>query len=446
MQALKTLLFSLTILLPLFLFAQAGAEWNWPENKLEAQKQWSLFSEYLKQGENNSTNLEAKCMSYHDASVSFYWLLTNCPNLENALYVRGVSLYKGLAECTKDQKLKPPLQDSALLLYDMRIKYFGDTANVLNRKAIDAWKWKNANTGDMYGLLKKTIRLNGNNTFNNNLTPYMEVLCRMKKENHITEEEVLEEYEKMSQIIEFNISKGEKISNWETAKENVDRILFSCVNIDCNRVINTLGPKFKQNPEDLKLAKKVFHFMKTGKCTEDPLFLEASKSIYKLEPSPDLAAIVGLFSILQKDFTTAIEYFNKAIETATDDKKKSDYYYRLAECYKSQGNKSMARTQARKALGLDPDKKEAYTLIGFLYMTSGDECKSDNAVKDKAIFWAAYEMFEKAGNNSEMSNVKKYFPSKEELFFSESTLGVKLGEKIQVGCWINEMATARCKD
>ncbi|OFY63712.1 MAG: hypothetical protein A3H98_06450 [Bacteroidetes bacterium RIFCSPLOWO2_02_FULL_36_8] len=442
----KTLLTLCILSFPFLLNAQAGTQWNWPENKMEAQKQWSLFSEYLKQGESNTSNPDAKCTAFRDAATSFRWLLVNCPNLENALYVRGVALYKGLADCSNDAKMKTALQDSALLLYDMRINYFGDTANILNRKAVDAMKWKSANTNDMYELLKKTIHLNGNSTFFNNLSPFMEVLCKLKKDNKITEEEVLEEYEKMAQIIEFNISKGEKVSNWESTKENLDRILFSCVNIDCDRVKTTLGPKFHQNPEDLLLAKKVFHFMKTGKCTEDPLFLEASKSIYKSEPSPDLAAIIGLFSMLQKDFTTAIEYFNKAIETATDEKKKADYYYRLAESYKSQGNKSTARTMARKALSIDPDKKDVFTLIGFLYMTSGDECKTDNGIKDKAIFWVAYDMFEKAGNFTEMSNVKKYFPLKEELFFSESALGAKLGEKIQVGCWINETTTVRSKD
>jgi hypothetical protein len=40
-----------------------------------------------------------------------------------------------------------------------------------------------------------------------------------------------------------------------------------------------LGPKFKRNPDDVVLAKKIFGFMLQDNCTNDPLWLQAGESI-----------------------------------------------------------------------------------------------------------------------------------------------------------------------
>ena len=58
----------------------------------------------------------------------------------------------------------------------------------------------------------------------------------------------------------------------------------------------------------------------------------------------------------------------------------------------------------------------------------------ENIVETRAIYIAAYNWYSKAGNASKKSAAKAQFPSIEEIF----TYGLKEGDDITVGCWINE--------
>ena len=68
-------------------------------------------------------------------------------------------------------------------------------------------------------------------------------------------------------------------------------------------------------------------------------------------------------------------------------------------------------------------------------MNSYDDCKEGvSRVKDRGVFLAAYEMYQKAGDSQRMASAKAQFPSIEEIFNEN----MKEGESLTVGCWINE--------
>ena len=135
------------------------------------------------------------------------------------------------------------------------------------------------------------------------------------------------------------------------------------------------------------------------------------------------------------DLETAHTYYDKAIEYADDNLKKAEIYMSKAQLYSSKGQKVAARTQARKALAIDPSMSDGYVLIGNLYMQSYQECRQGvSKVDDRLVFIAAYNQYQKAGNSAMMQNAKEQFPSIEEIF----ELGMKEGEVMNCGCWINE--------
>ena len=102
------------------------------------------------------------------------------------------------------------------------------------------------------------------------------------------------------------------------------------------------------------------------------------------------------------------------------------------------GNKSRARTLAYEALSAKPGSPEAYNLIGNLYFTSFDDCKQEKSqVNDRTIFIAAYDMYQKAGNKSQMEASKAQFPSIEDIFNE----GLQEGDQVTIGCWINTTVT-----
>ena len=88
-----------------------------------------------------------------------------------------------------------------------------------------------------------------------------------------------------------------------------------------------------------------------------------------------------------------------------------------------------------KCRAFDPSNKDAYSLIGNLYMGSFEECKQgEKKTHDYAIFIAAHKMFRLAGDSGGMAKAKALFPSIEDIFNDEYAEG----DTYQVGCWINE--------
>lgn len=418
----------------LLLFSTANAQWNWPDDRATAEEKNALYTDNYKQG------------NYRAAANHLSWLLNNAPNLNKSIYIHGVKIYNGLASEESDNAKKIVFQDSVLLLYDLRIKYFGEEGNVLNRKAYDAYKYYKGDKNryeEMFTLFKSTFELNGNKVMDINLLPYMDVVRRHKVSGgNITEEEVLDIYEEIVKITNYKIDQGKNVERLRVVLDKVNELLVSTIDVDCNFVENTLGPKLAEEPDNLKLAKNILRLGFAGKCMDSEVFLEGAKVVQKNEPEYGLAKLIGQTAASKKDFDTAIKYLEESVELTDDYTKKGDSYYSLAIIQTNLDRKVSARDYARKAVAVDPTKKDAYKLIGNLYFNSFNECKKgQNPVHDKAIYIAAYEMFRLAGDGAGMSRAKGQFPTMEEIF----TWDMHEGDSYKVGCWINETVSIKKK-
>jgi tetratricopeptide (TPR) repeat protein len=268
----------------------------------------------------------------------------------------------------------------------------------------------------------------------------MDVMCRRKAEGKLNDEQIIEEYEKIIEVLEENITNSKNAAQAEQTKASVEEKLSSCVKVDCDFVDRTLGPKFKANPSDLKLAKKIFALMISGKCTSNPLFAEANQAIIKVEPSYGGFKIQGILSKANKDWSKVIENFEKAAELAPGEKEKADAYLEIATAHRFKGSNESARSMARKAIATSASAASTgYELIGDLYFGSGSECKGDNPVMSRAVYMAAYDMYERAGNKAKMSDAAAQFPSIEEIFTNNFTEG----QTITTGCWVGESTKVR---
>jgi tetratricopeptide (TPR) repeat protein len=205
--------------------------------------------------------------------------------------------------------------------------------------------------------------------------------------------------------------------------------------VDCDFVDKNLGPKLKADPENLKLAKNILRLAFAGKCMDLDVALDAAKVVEKNEPEYAMAKIIAQLCASKKDFECARHYYEEAISLTEDNTQKADVYYYLATIMASQKKKASARNYARLAINADPTKKEAYKLIGDLYFNSYGECKKgENPVHDRCVYLASYEMYKRAGDGAAMKRAHEQFPTMEEIF----TWNLKVGDKIKIGCWINE--------
>ena len=428
----KTWIFSLLFCMSAMLIlaespALAQAGWNWPEDKATAEEKNALYTDLLKQD------------NYEAALPHLQWLLTNAPDLNVSLYINGAKIYEGLAEAESDPAKTVEYQEEALAMYDKRIKYFNDESDVLNRKAYTAYKYYKDNKAkypELVELFAKVFQLNGVNTMDNNLLAFMDVVRRHKLSGgDISDEQVLDYYTKIMDVIDLKKAKGTNIDRLEKYAENIDKLLTATVTVDCAFVENNLGPKLKANPSDLQMAKKVFQLLLTGKCSDSPLFIESAKIVNEHEPSYGVAKIIAVKSAAEGNNEVAFQYYDQAIELADDQQKKAEIYLDMAKINATQGQKSTARANARKALSFDPSMSDAYNLIGNLYFGSFEECRGgESKVKDRAVYIAAYEMYKKAGNTQAMENARGQFPSIGEIFEE----GMQEGQSVTVGCWIQE--------
>ena len=203
-----------------------------------------------------------------------------------------------------------------------------------------------------------------------------------------------------------------------------------------------LEPKFKQNPTDIGLAKKIFGFMLNGKCTDDPLWLEVAESIHKVEKDYGLAKNIGVRYLSNDNTEKAEGYLKEALTLAKDPAGKSEVLIYLGGIESKKGNKIGAREFFRQSLAADPSSKEGYEKIGDLYQNSASDCKKNvSMAQDRLVYIAAYEMYQRAGNNQKMANARSQFPSVTEIF----ELSWKEGESKKIDCWINESVVLKTR-
>lgn len=408
---------------------QAQDGWKWPEDKQTATTKNALYTDAL------------RADRYRAAANHLSWLLKNAPDLNASIYINGAKIYEGLTEQEKDKKQKMVYADSALLMYDLRIKYFNNEADVLDRKVYEAYKYYRDNKEKYPELLKmfeKAFELNGDNVLDVNPIAYMDIIRRAKLSGvPLTDEEILEKYDQISTVLENKIAdpKEKNKESLKDYKDKIDAMLSAIVTVDCNFIENKLGPKLRANPEDAKIAKKIITLSLTGKCTDSPLFMEAAKVVHEKEPNYSIAVVIAKKAKIDGNFDVATQYFEEALTLTDQNTEKAEIYMELADLAARSGQKSAARDYALKAVAADASKRDAYTFIGDLYFKSYEQCRGgENIVKDRAVFLAAYEMYKRGGASARMANAKEQFPSAEEIF----TYNMEVGQEITVGCWINE--------
>ncbi len=428
---------SLLVTLSFAVIAQPG--WKWPPNKDEAIEKNVIYSDAVKMGD------------FKGALPALYWLIEVAPDLNKSIYQNGSKIYDNLAKVEKDPAQQAIYVDSLMWMYDMRMKYFGDSVNVMNRKIFKAYRYNIKNYDKAQWLLEMfdvTYKISGAKVMDQNLLAYMNVIKvnKMVKKN-LADEQVLERYENISLVIEGKlVAIEEKDASPEKLmkqKNAIDKILTEIVTIDCDFVHDTMGPKFSANPDDIKLVKRMFSFMLTGKCTGSDLFLEVSKQLFKLEPDFGVAKLIGTKCLAAGEYSCASQYYSEALQYTDDGAKKAEIYVQLGKMEVKLNNKPAARTNFRKAISANAANKEPWVLIGDLYYHSFEQCKKkENMVQDRLLFILAYEMFKRGGNAAKMHNAKTQFPSKEEIFI----LSHVVGQSMSVSCWINESVKLQTRD
>lgn len=433
----------LQLIFALFSFNLCVAQNNcsvWGTDSIKTLHARSLWTEFFKQG------------NYDDAYVSWQYVFENAPGATRNTYIEGVKLLKKMIEKDTNAARREILIDTMLLVYDQRIKCFGDEGNVLARKAPDLLKYRPKNIKEVLALFEKSVDLTAAKTDTTVYLNYFTTVAFSYRNNHIDKEGVLNIYQKLTGFADANISKGTNAQKYAEIQNGLAAILGDLKLItNCTEAKAVYEKKYKENPEDLALMKKMAELLKSAGCIEDPMFIEVSEKLNVKEPSSTSAYFLAKAKYVQGKIQDCLKYFTQAIEMETDSMKKADYLLDMAGVYSSKTDDyATARAKAKAAAALRPKWGEPYLFIGDLYASSGKKCGPGTGFESQVITWVAVDMYQKAKSvdpnfaekaNAQIAKYAQYFPSKEDIFFRE----LKEGDSFKVECWINEMTTVRTK-
>uniref|UniRef100_UPI004047C5F2 hypothetical protein n=1 Tax=Roseivirga sp. TaxID=1964215 RepID=UPI004047C5F2 len=389
---------------------------------------------------------EMSIKRYRQAANSLHWLMVNTPKLYDGLYVNAYKAYEELTDAETDPAKKQVYLDSMFISYELKDQLFGLSDLEVNNLAYRYYKYYKEDADKYDKALEVYARTyeKPSEVINNNLVGYMDIVRRSyAKKKSLSEEQILDIYAKINEVIDQKIAAGEDAERLERYKEVVSQMLTSTVNVDCDFISTKLYPSLQQNPGDINLAKKIFQLALSAKCSDADFFLETIEIVHKAEPTAGIAGLLAKRRSALKQYDEAEKFFAEAISLESDPAKKADLYLSSARTYAVAGKKGQARDEALKAADTDKSMaSEAYSLIGNLYMGSFDDCKQGQSqVNDRAVFFAAYDMFTKAGDSEGQKRAKAQFPTIAQVF--ENNL--EEGAPIKVGCWINVSTTIKTR-
>ncbi|MEZ4887308.1 MAG: hypothetical protein R3E32_21430 [Chitinophagales bacterium] len=436
-----------------------GYTGRWGPDSLETIKNYSLYREFYKQG------------AIQDALPYWHYVIENAPEARKTPYIDGGNMYETLAEQATDETVKKAYIDSMLMMYDKRMEYFGEEGELSAYKALKVKKHLPDNEALYNKLILASVDIAQEDA------PYYVLLDYLKikrseqiKDGKIDKEgaaKVMEEYAKLSDIVESNIeAENENADNYEKTQAKLDVIaeeMEKYIDIfnepkDCAGIIAKYEPEYRSNSNDLKTIKKLMSRLAKGRCTTQPLYAELNNKLFELQPTAAGARKLAGRYYKEGNTELATKYFLQAIELESNNSNKAKIYMNLAtiERRKVSSLTTSVAVQARKyalqAADLQPGWGKPYLFIGDLYASSGKLCGSGTGWESQRVSWAATDMWLKAKDidpdvtseaNQSINKYSQYYPTVQEGFMRG---GVKNGDRVPLSdCWIGGSTTARLK-
>ena len=415
-----------------FTFAHLSTEvapidnsYHWGEHIDEAKGNWMFLNNAIDQKD------------YKSALTPLHWLLNNSHDLNVALYIQGAKVLEANVKAEQNPDRKQRLQDSTLWLYDERVNIYGNEANVINRKGRIAWKYLHKRKGtedQLFDLYQAIYSQNGEQMLIQNATYYFRTAITLFRKQKIEKSEVLTLYSEMTSFLEEKTTtQPKKIKSINQTSTRINREFDKYIVLDCAEIQTYYGTKYLENPT-ITDAKKINGLLVKTSCSSSELFMTTNEFILENEPTAKRYKVTAKIYLKQGNLVKSYDYFIKAIELETDKSVTAELYMELAKIDKKNNNFQQARTNALLAAQTFPENKQSYEFIGDLYFISANKCSSDDVLKNKSIYIAAFNMYKKAGNNSKMNLATQQFLTIEEIFVRNK----KEGDQIYTGCWINE--------
>lgn len=422
------------------MLGQTGKYGDTPEDSIRCLRNLSLYSSQHRQE------------NFEEALPYWRLLYNEFPQSSKNIYIWGADLLSYFIENADTKEEKQAYLDTAMIMFDQRIEYFGDEANVLGRKGLFYFSHNNniEEAGPGYEALGKAIELSVNDPSPAVITTYMTVTSAMFRAGLVESDEVIKTYTYLMDIIENSLEKR-KQKGVIQAKEYVESIFADSGAADCDALTDIFADEVKDSPEDTELLNKVYDLLTNAGCTDNELYLDITEKLHILDPSPKSALTLSSMYRELNEYDQVIKFLQEAIDLQEDTEERANYLLELSLITDDiQKDPQLSREYAMQAIQNNPALGRAHLHIGSLYASVTNCFDGDESAdfKNRTVYWAAVDRFNKAKEvdpsltsqaNRLIETYSNYFPDNETIFFH----GYTEGDSYEVGCWINEVTRVR---
>jgi tetratricopeptide (TPR) repeat protein len=421
---------------------QRGRFGETPEDSIRALRNLSLYTDRHRQG------------NFEDALPYWRVVFKEFPLITRNIYIHGENILAHMIENATSEAEKKAYLDTAMMMFDQRIEYYGDEANVLGRKGIFYFRHNNniEEAGPGYEALGEAIKLSEDNPSPAVVITYMNVTLGKFQSGMIDNEAVINTYTYLAEILD-NVLARSPNGQIENARESVETLFTGSGAADCDALIRIFGERVDQSPEDTELLNNVHDLLSNAGCTDSELYLGVTEKIHVLDPSVRSALNLSAMYRTLDNYDQVINYLEQAIDLQENPEERSTYYLELAILTNQvRKDKQLSRQYALRALEDNSSLGRAHIHIGSLYAVESDCFAGDPeaAFKNRTVYWVAVDRFNEAKRvdpaltaeaNRLIETYSIYFPDMETIFFH----GYTEGESYRVACWINETTRIRAR-
>ena len=419
---------------------------------------------------NNSLYVEFyKQKAYADAYEPWNKVLQVCPKYHINTYIRGINILKNLYASASTAEAKAKYFNEMIDLFNKRADAFGEKWNNIARQAEIYEQYKPEDAQKIYELYKQAKEeADKNHTILDQefCAEYLNATIKYVMSIQDVEQRkaqssiMFDVYDYASESLDSNliissnlldsVTQIQDTKNMAKLQKEVDYTRNNIQAIEkaiepyasCDKLIPMYEDKFKENPNDVALLKKITANLESKKCMNSDLFLNATENLHKIEPTPRSASLMGQMLMEKGQYTEAVKYLEEAEKTAPEISTKSKSALALASCLVKTKSYSAARDAARRAVSYNKSLAgKASLLIANMYLAT----PGHNAA------WAAYDEAARAKSLDPsiasdaqriMNAAHGRFPAKKDLFFNN----IKPGTSTSVGSWIGGSTIVRSRD
>ncbi len=420
-----------------------GSKYGHGKDSINCIKNMSLYYEFYKH------------KNYNDAISPWREVYNECPAANVNTYKCGVIMYENFLNKTSDPALKTAYCDTLMMLYDHRIKYFGEEGLVLGYKGVDLLEYRRMEGPEIikkaYEILKKSIEIEKVKSSPVVILNFMNSSISLFLYKQIQNEQVINDYIMASDFLDEQIKTLPPANSIKSrqVKEYNNKNIAESKALTCDAIVKIFTPKYEINKDNIDFLKLISGFLKDGQCESEKLFSTISVRLYELEPSAESAYNIARLYFKRTDYAKAKTYYLEAIKNGTVDSLKARYYYELGIIYISFLKQPIEAVEcADEAIKLKSDWGDPWILKGQAYVLGKNSLNDE--FQQQTVFWVAVDMFIKAKAvdpsvtekaNDLIKEFSDYFPSKEDVFFRT----LANGQSYTVGGWINKSTTVRAR-